>query len=268
MSDTKLTLAAKLAELMAEVESLPKNGWNDHFKYHFVQEADVVAALRAGLSRRKIAFLPSVTDVQDTTVVTKTQQGEKTKIITTVRMVFTFKDGETGEVIRRKWAGRGEDASDKGLYKAITGGNKYFLLKCFLISTGDDPEQETKSERKQERGKAQRRQERQAATASDGTRVDSATGEELPQCINGDQQMELIETAKQAGWTKEALQAFVKSNYGAWSKMPAADFQTVKLKLRDGIDTGAPTTEPRSTTRPAASSRPAASDVPANAIPF
>lgn len=61
--------------------------------------------------------------------------------------------------------------------------------------------------------------------------------------ITGDQQKELIDVAKQAGWTKDALQTFVKDNYGAWSKMPAADFDTVKQKLADGIDTGQPTAE-------------------------
>jgi hypothetical protein len=265
MSERKLTLAAKLAELMGEVEALPKNGWNDHFKYHFVQEADVVAALRAGLSKRKIAFLPSVTDVQDTTIVTKSQNGEKTKLITTVRMSFQFVDGESGEVLTREWAGRGEDASDKGLYKAITGGNKYFLLKCFLIPTGDDPEQESKQERST---KAQRRQER-TTTTRDGARVDPSTGEVMQAPINGDQQKELIEIAKQAGWTKDALQAFVKANYGVWSKMPAADFDTVKLKLRDGIDTGAPQVDrPVPVVRPSTSAMSAQSDVAANQIPF
>lgn len=38
------------------------------------------------------------------------------------------------------WAGYGDDAGDKGIYKAITGGVKYMLMKTFQISTGDDPE--------------------------------------------------------------------------------------------------------------------------------
>lgn len=95
-----------------------------------------------------------------------------------------------------------------------------------------------------------------------------------PDTINGDQQKELIETAKQAGWTKDALQTFVKDNYGAWSKMPAADFDTVKQKLSGGIDTGPPTSESSEQAadviaatgveRPA----PAPSDLKAGEIPF
>jgi hypothetical protein len=42
-------------------------------------------------------------------------------------------------------AGQGGDKNkngvgDKGLYKAITGANKYLLFKLFQIETGDDPE--------------------------------------------------------------------------------------------------------------------------------
>jgi hypothetical protein len=58
-----------------------------------------------------------------------------------------------------------------------------------------------------------------------------------PAMITGDQQKELIDVAKQVGWKKDELQAFVRDNYGAWSKMPAADFDAVKLKLQAGVDT-------------------------------
>jgi hypothetical protein len=64
-----------------------------------------------------------------------------------------------------------------------------------------------------------------------------------PATITGEQQKDLIETAKQAGWKKDELQTFVKDNYGAWSKMPAADFDAVKLKLQGGVDTSAPSSD-------------------------
>ena len=42
--------------------------------------------------------------------------------------------------------GAGDDGADKGLYKAYTGAVKYFLMKTFLIPTGDDPEADTKAD--------------------------------------------------------------------------------------------------------------------------
>ena len=41
---------------------------------------------------------------------------------------------------KAEWAGSGDDPADKGLYSAYTGAVKYFLMKAFLIPTGDDPE--------------------------------------------------------------------------------------------------------------------------------
>ena len=39
-------------------------------------------------------------------------------------------------------AGEGADVGDKAPYKAMTGALKYALLQSFLLSTGDDPEDE------------------------------------------------------------------------------------------------------------------------------
>src|SRR5699024_1473369 len=62
--------------------------------------------------------------------------------IATVKMKFTFIDGETGEEISIHSIGEGQDAGDKAVYKAITGATKYALMKVFMIPTGDDPEQD------------------------------------------------------------------------------------------------------------------------------
>jgi hypothetical protein len=74
-------------------------------------------------------------------------------------------------------------------------------------------------------------------------KADAKKKDDKPAFISPAQKSELAEVAKQAGWTGAALQAFVKENYGGWPKMPAADFDTVKQKLADGIDTGQPTAE-------------------------
>ena len=44
-------------------------------------------------------------------------------------------------------AGEGADAGDKAPYKAMTGALKYALLQSFLLSTGDDPEDERTNSR-------------------------------------------------------------------------------------------------------------------------
>lgn len=122
------SLHAKLAEIMAEVSRVPKRGRNEFHKYDYATEADIVEAVRGALSSRGISLVPSIKQVL--------REGT----LTTAIMEFQFTDGATGETMTVGWAGTGEDKGDKGLYKAMTGALKYFLLKTFLMPTGDDPE--------------------------------------------------------------------------------------------------------------------------------
>jgi len=70
----------------------------------------------------------------------ETSQGN-TRFRITLWVEYTFVDADTGESFTCKMPCAGVDTADKGIYKAITGGNKYFLLKTFQISSGgDDPE--------------------------------------------------------------------------------------------------------------------------------
>jgi ERF superfamily protein len=132
----KRRLVAKLAEVMTAVERIPKRGHNVHFNYDYATEADIVAAIRLELAKRHVMLLPAVTAMQRDPV------GEKGNVLTTLIMDFTFMDGESGAEITRPWIGAGTDTADKGCYKAVTGGAKFFLLKTFLVPTGDDPEAE------------------------------------------------------------------------------------------------------------------------------
>jgi hypothetical protein len=128
-------LITKLAAIMAAVERIPKRGHNDFHHYDYATEADIVSAIRHELASRHVMLLPAITGT------TRDAVGEKGSVLTTLTMEMTFVDGETGETITRPWAGAGTDKEDKGLYKSLTGAVKYFLLKTFLIPTGDDPEQ-------------------------------------------------------------------------------------------------------------------------------
>ena len=137
MSDTQGGLAKKLAKILADVERVPKNGRNDFHNYDYVTEADLLDAIRPKLAKAGVFVFSGA-------VVTGSEHYEtkdgKTKIITTVKTTHTFMDGDTGETHTVECVGQGEDAGDKGAYKAITGASKYFWMKNFMVSTGDDPE--------------------------------------------------------------------------------------------------------------------------------
>ena len=133
MSETR-SLVRKLAEVMAAVERIPKRGRNSFHNYDYATEGDIAATVRNELAKRHVMLIPAITGMQRDPV------GEKGQVLTTLTMEFTFLDGETGETLVRPWLGAGTDKEDKGAYKAMTGGEKYFLLKTFLMPTGDDPE--------------------------------------------------------------------------------------------------------------------------------
>ena len=134
-------LAAKLAEVMAAVGHIPKGGHNTNFNYDFVRESDVLAKIRSELSQRKIAFIPVLEEALPGREV-PTRSG--TIHITEHTYRFDFIDGDTGQVISGRIRAEGMDGQDKGANKALTAAVKYFLLKTFLIPTGDDPDADEK----------------------------------------------------------------------------------------------------------------------------
>jgi hypothetical protein len=87
-------------------------------------------------------LIPSITGE------TRHPVGDKGSVLTVLEMTMSFHDGETGERMDYFWRGYGTDKEDKGGYKAMTGAEKYFLLKTFLIPTGDDPERDDQRQRK------------------------------------------------------------------------------------------------------------------------
>lgn len=142
MTETR-KLHAKLAEIVAEVSGVEKDGTNTFHKYSYTSAEAMLRALRGPLAARQIALLPSVTDLAERDITTA---GGKTSTITTVRVSFTFVDGETGETHVCEWAGQGDDPADKGLGKAYTNAIKTFLREVFLIPQGDDPEADTRTD--------------------------------------------------------------------------------------------------------------------------
>lgn len=160
--DAPKSLYRKLAEVMGEIGHVPKRGKNAFHKYDYVMEADLVDAVREKLASRNVLLIPSVTAIEE-----RQTQGGKPSTITTVRVAFTFCDGDSGETHTADWAGSGDDPADKGLYKAYTGAVKYFLMKAFLIPTGDDPEADSGTDERSSMPKDVQRNGRSDAPAED-----------------------------------------------------------------------------------------------------
>jgi len=111
-----------------------KSGTNTFQKYKYVTEGDLMDAVRDELINQGLVITTSVLSASTS------QEDGSDQYMTHVMLLHTVTDVESGESIQVQSAGSGADKLDKGVYKAITGANKYFIMKTFMLSGDDDPE--------------------------------------------------------------------------------------------------------------------------------
>lgn len=136
-SSPEAVILRAMNAVMEEVDYVQKKGENDFHGYKYATEADVLERLRPAMVKHGLILIPSVQQVSSVD-----QYGN-----TTVSIHYTL-----AHISGAVWpqsviaAGCGNDRNkngigDKGLYKALTGANKYLLFKLFQIETGNDPEE-------------------------------------------------------------------------------------------------------------------------------
>jgi len=136
----KPSLYAKMARVMAATSYIEKDGKNTHFGYKFATDAAVYNAVRQQLAEQNLAVFASMVDVVQTATA---KESGKTTWHTLAKFVFTIADGDSGETFACDWQAEADDQQDKGVNKCATAALKYWLLKTFVIPTGDDPDVDT-----------------------------------------------------------------------------------------------------------------------------
>ena len=122
-------LFKKIQLVMKEITHIEKDKTNEYHKYDYVSEETIVRAARASFLKHNLILLFSTTQ--------RVREGDLTSVLVEFKLI----DLDEGGIYEAKVWGEGQDKGDKGIYKAYTGALKYFLLKNFLIPTGeDDPE--------------------------------------------------------------------------------------------------------------------------------
>lgn len=132
-----MRLAKKILAVMATVGPVQKDKRNDFHNYRYASDEAIVTALRTALIANNLIIRPSQKSCSE--IIQKNAKGEE-QTLTKLEVEFTITDVDSGETERSTFFGYGADKIDKGVYKAMTGAEKYFLLKTFLIATPDDPE--------------------------------------------------------------------------------------------------------------------------------
>ncbi|MBY0597726.1 ERF family protein [Bacillus bingmayongensis] len=142
---SELNIYQKLVEVKKSVAYLQKKESGQQYKY--VSSSQVLAALREKLNELNILLVPRVIgkNVREDTV--EYEQNGKPKRTTTyfteLDIEYTWINADKAEeTIVCPWYGQGVDiAGEKGVGKALTYAEKYFMLKFFNIPTDkDDPD--------------------------------------------------------------------------------------------------------------------------------
>lgn len=138
-----MSLYAKMAQIMAEINYLPKSATNTHFNYKYTPDVVVYDKCRELLAAKGIALFASMTGVEQTFSTKTNAKGQEIgEWHSLVHFEFMLVDSESGETKTCTWSAEANDGQDKGINKCATAALKYWLLKTFIISTGDDPEAE------------------------------------------------------------------------------------------------------------------------------
>lgn len=136
-------LVTKLVEILGECKAVKKSGNNKAQGYQYATESDILDVVRDQLVSKKI-FVFSSSNTKEIIKMDKIYKGEKQgdNILAVVNSEHAFVDGATGARVIVCATGTGWDMTDKGVFKAITGLNKYMFSKNFMIESEDDPERD------------------------------------------------------------------------------------------------------------------------------
>ncbi|MDP4087432.1 MAG: ERF family protein [Bacillota bacterium] len=134
---TELNIYQKLVEVRKSVPYLQKE--SEGYEYKYVGSSQVLGAVRAKMDELGLMLLVEV--VGHNLIQGQSDKGKK-QFMTELDLVFTWVNTEKPEeTIKTTWYGQGVDNSEKGVGKALTYAEKYFLLKTFNIATDkDDPD--------------------------------------------------------------------------------------------------------------------------------
>lgn len=231
MTAEELTLSAKLAAKKSKVrecvKGIVKEGQNKFQNYKFAQEKDVVVAVRAALIEIGLDFSMEAGSCEISHKI-PTKTGEMEHFV--LHLVCTLTDTETGFSERSPWIAGAADSGDKAIQKAFTSGEKYFLMKTFLIPTGDDleafiavdePPAKTKTAKKPEaQPTAQQKQVPQPATTA------SAPVTVLDKAWLAFMQAHLDEIPKGNAWSRDRFEAAIKGHFG---RLPSNEASIPKI---------------------------------------
>lgn len=141
MAEKKLNLSLheKLLEIQKSVDQIVKDGKNTSDKYDFASDENVLDTFRPLMDQHHLLLIPRITHAN---IIEGTTRSGTARYLTELHFEMLWHDVDSGEQLTVPWYAQGVDlAGEKGVGKAATYAEKYFLLKFFHVSTKkDDPD--------------------------------------------------------------------------------------------------------------------------------
>lgn len=139
MSDVKMNLHQKLLEMQKRVDKVVKDGKNQSDKYDFASDENVLDTFRPLMDELGLLLIPEITSAA---LHEGTTRSGTSRFMTELFFRMVWHDCDSGEELSVPWYAQGVDlAGEKGVGKAATYAEKYFLLKFFHVATKkDDPD--------------------------------------------------------------------------------------------------------------------------------
>ncbi|WP_068505897.1 ERF family protein [Paenibacillus kribbensis] len=143
--EVKRNIYQKLLEVRKSVDYLKKESKSN--QYDYTGSAQVLASVRDKINEMGLILVPRITNknlISETVeYMDKDRPKKTTTYLTELTMTFTWVNTDSPtEIIECPWYTQGVDiAGEKGVGKALTYAEKYFILKFFNIPTDkDDPD--------------------------------------------------------------------------------------------------------------------------------
>ena len=139
----KKNLSQKLFEIKEEISIMKKN--QEGHGYTFVDEESLLLKINNKMRELNLRLIPNFvpgTMKLDTINYKNAKGQDKTDILVSCEMKYTWSDIETGEKEINDWIMVGQQADgSQAMGSGLTYSNRYFLLKYFNVATSqDDPD--------------------------------------------------------------------------------------------------------------------------------
>lgn len=136
MEEKKLNIYQKLLEVQKRVVGLGKN--QKSFNYDYVTGAKVLDNIKPIMNEVGLILKQEIINLTHERIDYKSKNSEKSEILYTAELLFTWVDVETGEKDENRFAASGMNDWEKGVGSILTYAERYFLLKYFHIKTDED----------------------------------------------------------------------------------------------------------------------------------